>query len=174
MIVFCIVCIIIFLLSPSPEAYGVSLHNLDGVFTYQFLHGNWLHLAVNVLSLVLLYKPFKIIYGNIFNSDNNIVLLLIIYAGSVLAALITPLDIPTVGASGMVFFILGAILALRPTKQQFINYIWVFLGIIVSAIMGHANTPLHVAAFFIGVLFGIIRIAYDNIRTKYNRRIQTN
>jgi uncharacterized membrane protein len=73
----------------------------------------------------------------------------------------------------MVFFILGAILALRPTKQQFINYIWVFLGIIVSAILGHSNTILHVVAFILGLLFIIARITYDNCRTKNNRRVQT-
>ena len=174
MLIFCVICIVIYFLHPSPDVYGVSLHNLLGAFTYQFLHGSLLHLAINVASLLLLYKPFKIIYGNRFNYDNDMVLFLIIYAGSVLAALVTPLSIPTVGASGMVFFILGTILGLRPTKQQFINYIWVFLGIIVSVIMGHSNTLLHIAAFLIGVLFAIMRIKYDDCRTENNRRVQTN
>ena len=174
MIIFCIICVILFFLHPSPDAYGVSIYNLSGMFSYQFLHGNLLHLAINVASLLLLYKPFKLIYGNRFNYDNDLVLFLIIYAGSVLAALVTPLSIPTVGASGMVFFILGAIPGLRPTKQQFINYIWVFLGVIVSVIMGHSNTLLHIAAFLIGVLFAIMRIKYDDCRTENNRRVQTN
>ena len=174
MLIFCVICIVIYFLHPSPDVYGVSLHNLLGAFTYQFLHGNLLHLAINIASLLLLYKPFKFIYGNRFDYDNDLVLFLIIYAGSVLAALVTPLSIPTVGASGMVFFILGTILGLRPTKQQFINYIWVFLGIIVSVIMGHSNTLLHIAAFLIGVLFAIMRIKYDDCRTENNRRVQTN
>jgi membrane associated rhomboid family serine protease len=173
MLIFCIICVVVYFLHPSPDVYGVSLHNLCGIFSYQFLHGNLLHLGINIASLLLLYKPFKIIYGNRFNYDNDVVLFLIIYAGSILAALVTPLSIPTVGASGMVFFILGAILGLRPTKQQFINYIWVFLGVIVSVIMGHSNTLLHIAAFLIGVLFAIIRVKYDNCRPENNRRLQT-
>lgn len=173
-IIFCIICTVLYFFHLSPDVFGVSLYNLHGVFTYQFLHGNLLHLIVNVASLLLLYKPFKIIYGNRFNYDNDIILFLIIYIGSVLAALVTPLDIPTVGASGMVFFILGAILGLRPTKKQFINYIWVFLGFIASAIMANSNTLLHVAAFLIGVLFAIARIMYDNSRRKNNRGVQTN
>ena len=173
MILFCIVCIGLYFFHPSPEMYGVSASNLCGVFSYQFLHGNLLHLIVNVVSLLLLYKPFRTIYGNRFNYDNDFVLFLIIYIASVLAALLGCSSIPTVGASGMVFFILGAILALRPTKQQFINYIWVFFGIIASVFFGNSNTLLHLAAFTIGVLFAIARIKYDYCRIKNNRRLQT-
>ena len=174
MILFCVICIMLYFLHPSPEVYGASMSNVWGVFTYQFLHGSILHLAVNVVSLLLLFKPFKLIYGNRFNYDNGIVLFLIIYAGSVISALVSALAIPTVGASGMVFFILGAILGFRPTKQQFINYIWIFLGVIVSAIAGHSNTLLHIVAFLIGVVFAILRIKYDDCRTEHNRRVQTN
>jgi membrane associated rhomboid family serine protease len=154
--------------------YGVSLHNLGGAFSYQFLHGNMLHLIINIASLLLLYNPFKLLFGNRFNYDNSVVLFLIIYAGSVLAALVAPTSTPTVGASGMVFFILGAILAIRPTKQQFINYIWVLLGVIVSAISKNSNTLLHVVAFILGVLFILSIIKYDDCRAKHNRRVQTN
>lgn len=174
MILFCIVCIVLYFFHPSPEVYGVSDTNLCGMFTYQFLHANMLHLIVNIVSLYLVYKPFKIIYGNRFNYDNDIVLFLIIYLASVLAAMFGLSSTPTVGASGMVFFILGAILALRPTKKQFINYIWVFIGFIVSAFMENSNTLLHLAAFVIGVLFAIARIKYDDCRTENNRRLQTN
>lgn len=174
MYVFYIICIIVFIISPPADVFGVSEYNLLGSFSYQFLHGNWLHLVINLLSLHLIYKPFKLLYGNRFNYDNDLVLFAIIYIASVLSALILPSSIPTVGASGMVFFILGAILALRPTKQQFINYIWVFLGIIVSAILEHSNTILHVVAFILGLLFIIARTTYDNCRTKNNRRVQAN
>lgn len=172
--VFYIICVVVFIISPSADVFGVSEHNLLGSFSYQFLHGNWLHLIINLLSLHLIYKPFRILYGNRFNYDNDLVLFTIIYLASVTSALFFPLPVPTVGASGMVFFILGAILALRPTKQQFINYIWVFLGIIVSAILGHSNTILHVVSLILGLLFIIARITYDNCRTKNNRRVQTN
>lgn len=174
MIVFYIICIIVFMLDPSPELYGVSMSNLAGAFTYQFLHGNILHLIINLLSLYLIYKPFKFLYGNRFNYDNDFVLLLISYIGSVAASIISVKHIPTVGASGIVFFILGAILALHPTKQQFINYIWVLVGVIVSAIFGNSNTTLHVVAFLMGVLFIIIRMMYDNCRRENNRGLQTN
>ena len=174
MTLFCLICIVLYFLHPSPEVYGASTTNLLGVFTYQYLHGSLLHLTINVASLLLLYKPFKLIYGNRFNYDNDVALFLVIYIGSVLAALVSPFNTPTVGASGMVFFILGAILGLRPTKQQFINYIWIFLGVIVSAIAGHSNTLLHIVAFLIGVAFAILRIKYDDCRTEQNRRVQTN
>jgi membrane associated rhomboid family serine protease len=174
LITFCTLCFVLYFVCQSPEVYGASLHNIDGIFSYQFLHANIYHLAINIVSLWLIYKPFKIIYGNRFNYENDLVLFAIVYISSVLSALFTLSSTPTVGASGMVFFILGAILGLRPTKQQFINYIWIFLGVIVSAIAGHSNTLLHIVAFLIGVVFAILRIKYDDCRTKHNRRVQTN
>lgn len=174
LVLFCLICIVLFFVHPSPELYGVSLYNLIGAFSYQFLHANLLHLVINVISLFVLYKPFKFIYGNKFNFDNDVVLFSCIYLGSVIAALLTSTDVPTVGASGMVFFILGAILALRPTKQQFINYIWVLIGFIASAVIGNSNTLLHLAAFILGVLFIILRMTYDYCRTKGYRRLQEN
>ena len=171
---FYLACIVLYIVSPCNLALGVSVDHMVGIFTYQFMHANVLHLIVNILSLCLMYNPIKKIYETRFSAIRIPNLFVVLYISSVMVGGFCALPEPTVGASGMVFFILGAILGLRPTKQQFINYIWIFLGVIVSAIAGHSNTLLHIVAFLIGVVFAILRIKYDDCRTEHNRRVQTN
>jgi membrane associated rhomboid family serine protease len=73
---------------------------------------------------------------------------------------------PTVGASGMVFFLLGMLIILNPTLQQLKNYIYVVLAVIVSIIFGNSNVSLHALSFVFGALYTITLIAYDNRRIK--------
>ena len=163
---FVIVCIVVYILSPCNTALGVSTTALQGAFLYQFSHANVLHLCINMLSLLIMYIPICKIYCTRFNVHYPATFFVICYLGSVLAALFTATDVPTIGASGMVFFLLGALLMLRPTRRQLRSMIYVAIAVLISIFFGNSNEALHVLSFVFGCVFIIIRIAYDNRRVK--------
>lgn len=167
-LLFIIVCFIAFLIAPCQLGWGVSSANLWGAFSYPFMHANWLHLGINIFSLLIMYNPIRKIYSERFNSASSPLFFIPIYLGAVLAGAMTAGDVTTVGASGMVFFLLGELLILRPTLKQLRNYIYVALSVVISMFYGNSNIKLHIVAFILGCLYIIIRIAYDDRRIKYS------
>ena len=161
---FYIACVILFIVSPCN--CGVSIDNMAGIFTYQFMHANILHLAVNILSLALMYNPIKKLYEERFSAIVIPNLFIVLYLFSIIVGGFCAMPTPTVGASGMVFFLLGMLIILNPTLQQLKNYIYVAIAVIVSIIFGNSNVALHVLSFVFGALYTITLIAYDNRRIK--------
>lgn len=155
--VFIIVCICVYALMPDCASMGVTYDTLWHAYIYQFAHASWLHLGLNMLSLALMFNPIRKIYEQRFGETSQWFFVFVSYMGSVLAALLTPHDLPTVGASGMVFFLLGELIMLRPTLKQLQAYIYVALAVIIQLIRGNANVSLHIVAFALGALFIIIR-----------------
>lgn len=164
---FLIACVCVYAFVPDCTTLGVTCDSLGYAFSYQFAHANWLHLSLNALSLVLMYKPIFNIYELRFGESSSFLFFLSMYLGSVIAALPTAMEVPTVGASGMVFFLLGALLALRPTKQQLKSYIFVAIAVLIQVIRGSSNVPLHLFAFAIGGLFIIFRLLCIKVSSKY-------
>lgn len=163
---FYLACVILYIISPCNLAYGVSFDNMAGIFTYQFMHASILHLVVNILSLVLMYEPINKLYENRFSAIHIPNLFVILYLSSIAVGGFCAMPTPTVGMSGMVFFLLGMLIILNPTLQQLKNYIYVAIAVIVSIIFGNSNVALHVLSFVFGALYTITLIAYDNRRIK--------
>ena len=163
---FYIVCVILFALSPCDLSYGVSIDNMSGILTYQFMHVNWLHLAMNIVSLAIMYKPINRMYEERFSKIIIPNLFIILYLSSVATAGFCATTTPTLGASGMVFFLLGMLIMLNPTIAQLKSYIYVALAVIISIIYGNSNVALHILSFVFGALYTITLIAYDNRRIK--------
>ena len=161
---FYIACVILFIVSPTN--CEVSIDNMEGIFTYQFMHANILHLAMNILSLAIMYNPIKRLYEERFSAIMIPNLFVVLYIFSIIVGGFCAMPTPTVGASGMVFFLLGMLIILNPTLQQLKNYIYVVLAVIVSIIFGNSNVPLHILSFVFGALYTIALIAYDNRRIK--------
>ena len=155
--IFLIICLCVYAFVPDCTCIGVSVTHMSNAYIYQFAHASWLHLLINALSLILMYNPIKKIYEERFGETKSWQFFFILYCGSVLAGLLTPQELPTVGASGMVFFLLGELLMLRPTLKQLQGYIYVALAIIIQIIRGHSNVALHIVAFILGALFIILR-----------------
>jgi membrane associated rhomboid family serine protease len=131
---------------------------MNNAYIYQFAHASWMHLFINALSLYLMFNPIKKVYEERFGHTGSFSFFSYAYLGSVLAALLTPQTIPTVGASGIVFFLLGELIMLRPTLRQLQGYIYVAIAIIIQIIRGKSNVALHIVAFILGVLFIITRL----------------
>lgn len=155
--IFLIVCICVYAFTGDCTWMGVSIEHINNAYFYQFAHASWLHLIINALSLLLMYKPIKKIYEEQFGDTRSWEFFFVLYCGSVLAGLLTPKELPTVGASGMVFFLLGELIILRPTMKQLRGYIYVALALIVQIIRGHSNVSLHIVAFILGALWIIFR-----------------
>lgn len=146
------------MLAPDALAWGVTADALPMAFSYQFVHASWRHLLVNSLSLALMFNPIFGLYEKRFEGGSKLSFFLAMYAGSVLAALFTATSTPTVGASGMAFFLLGVFLILQPTMRTVKNFIFVGIAILVQIIRGNSNVALHIVAFVFGCLYIIITL----------------
>lgn len=155
--IFLIVCLCVYVFAPDCTALGVSMEHMNNAYIYQFAHASWLHLIVNALCLLLIFNPVRKMYEQRFGETGQCLFLAFSYLGSVLAALLCAQDIPTVGASGMVFFIIGELIMLRPNISQLWSLIYITIAIIVQFIRGNSNVALHIAAFVLGALFIIFR-----------------
>lgn len=165
--IFIIVCVCVYAFAPDCTLLGIDIEHMNHAYIYQFAHASWLHLFINALSLYLMFNPIKKIYEERFGYTSSISFLSFAYLGSVLAALLTPQTIPTVGASGIVFFLLGELIMLRPTLRQLQGYIYVLLAIIIQIIRGKSNVALHIVAFILGALFIIIRLLCKQYQERF-------
>lgn len=86
------------------------------------------------------------------------------YCCAVFAGLFAAKQTPTIGLSGIVFAILGALLLLNPTKRQLQNYIYLALAVVIQLFFGKSNTLLHICAFALGALTVIIHRASDMLK----------
>lgn len=154
---------------------GMSQSNLIAALYYPFLHTSWLHLLINIFSLAMLWHPAQKLWAQRFEgiywiprqrAFMRLRLFIYTYTGAVLAALITANNTPTIGASGLVFYLLGMILLLNPTKQQLINYIPILLAVILQFFIGNSNVMLHIVAFIIGAISVIIKQTLTKITNR--------
>ena len=159
------ICFILYAFLPesTAAAFGVSETNLWGCLSYHFFHASWLHLIINAVCFYLLYKPVRTLW--IKRLDDNM-FLTNMYFSATFAGMFAAQSTPTVGLSGIVFAILGALLVLNPTKKQLQNYIYLALAVAIQMYFGRSNTLLHIFAFALGALTVIIHTAADSIRIK--------
>jgi len=129
------------------------------LFSYMFLHADFVHLINNCFSLYIFGSRVERFYG--------LSKTLIIYlATGILAGVVSVLFVPfpTIGASGAVFGLLGAMLALaRRSKADIVglNYpailvlsgISLGLGFMRPEINNHAHAGGFVAGFVLGMMF---------------------
>lgn len=161
MYIFIIICLLSQIIL-GDMAMGVSEEHLYNCFIYMFFHSGWLHLIINVLSLVILWKPIAKLWEKRYNKG-RVWLWILCYLGSVLAGIICVGDVPTVGASGLVFFLLGVLLMLNPTIAQLKRYVWVGITVVAQIIIGHSNVKLHITTFVMGMLIIICRESINRL-----------
>ncbi len=129
------------------------------LLTSIFLHGGFEHLFYNMFALVL----FGLILEEIIGGKKFLILY---FASGLLASLATiPFYEASLGASGAIFGILGALAILRPRMVVWINFIPVpmFLAIFVWAAIdlfgiffpSNIANAAHLAGLAIGVAYGL-------------------
>ena len=172
LILFIIICTAIQIFgNQSPDFfYGVSNAHLWHSFTYPFVHGSWLHLILNMFALGIMLPPISKIWDRkICDSAYSIFRLLAAsYIASVIAGAACAGDIPTVGASGMAFFLLGVLVILNPTLNQLKSLLWVAAAVAIQIYFGKSNTALHLTSFAFGALYTIY---HEFLKQYVNRTI---
>ena len=158
---FLIICLCVLIFAQDYMVLAVSAEHLLGAFSYQFAHAGWLHYIINAISLMVMFNPIYRLYTQRCGDISTLRFFIYCYLGSVLAALFCAQVIPTVGASGIVFFLLGILLMLNPTRRQLSSYMLVLLAIAMQFLKGNSNIALHIIAFVLGCLFVIIRLLWQ-------------
>ncbi len=167
MIAFLLLIIALYALCPAEilTAMGVADCRLWACLTYPLAHASWLHLAINALALGMMYPPVRNLYCCRYNASAWH-FFGVVYLIAVLAGLMAAASVPTVGASGMVFALLGMLLALNPTRRQVRNYLWVALAVGVQIYFGQSNVALHLVAFGLGGMAIVVRQAHEQLKIR--------
>jgi membrane associated rhomboid family serine protease len=126
--------------------------------TYQFQHSGLIHLLVNSLSFIGMFRLLE-------RFVNRWLLSVLIIAVGFTASFLSMHDAPTVGASAMVYVMAGLFFSLIGLcrdirildKGKFSLFIFGMLACLtVSALKGNSNFFLHVFALIMGVIAGSI------------------
>ena len=147
-------------LNSSGDLVGVGQGEWWRLVTATFLHGNLIHLGMNMLVLWIIGPPLEEYFGH---ARYALVYLVSGLAGSA-GALILSSGAPTVGASGAIYGIMGAALVLEARR------IWVFggqaLGLVVINLLFTFAIPGFSIGGHIGGLVGggLCALAFSSFR----------
>lgn len=156
---FILCCIFVFIIRPDAQVYGISWKSLKfgnyvSLITYNFMHTGFLHLLNNCISFLLLGTMLEKRIGNL-----NFLLLTFIsgmYAGLASAVYkgFTLSSSPTIGLSGVVFAVSGALLVYRISRG--FDYLGIIVYLIFSIVIGWINPNIDNAAHLGGLACGIM------------------
>jgi membrane associated rhomboid family serine protease len=154
------------LVPASYTAGGSLVSQVLAPFTYQFLHGNWLHLGINMVSLAAFGAPVERLLGIprfvAFYLSAGIVagfVQVLVYSGS---------HDPVIGASGAVSGVFGAVLMLMryvgnlPSLYP-VAGIWIALNVFFGffgGMPGAGGAQVAWAAHVGGFLYGLAAIRF--------------
>lgn len=148
-IAFGIVCAVMLMLGIDAMLVGIY----DGCrwyqhLTYQFFHANIFHLAINLYVMWLCVTRFKL-------SQRQMLMCFIISA-------LTPatLSMPTIGASGIVYAMLGIINTMVAKKLRYAMWIAVYIAI--SALF-NCNWSIHLCCYALGFMSNSITLLWTRL-----------
>lgn len=148
-VVFGCICAVMLLLGIDAHSVGVY----DGCrwyqhLTYQFFHANIFHLAANLYVMWLCATRLKL-------SQRQMLLCLAISAMTPATSLM-----PTIGASGIVYAMLGIINTMVVEKLRFAMWIAVYIAI--SALF-NCNWSIHLYCYALGFMFNSITLLWTRL-----------
>lgn len=150
----------------TGETTGDWLSMLAAPFTYQFLHGGWLHLGVNMLSLAAFGAPVERLLGSrrfvFFYLSAGLA------AGLVYVLTAPNSGDPVVGASGAVSGVFGAVLVLlwrlgRMPSLLPVAGVWIALNVffgIFGGTPGAGGEPVAWTAHIGGFIYGMAAVRF--------------
>lgn len=139
----------------SPSGYDLNSPWWTHI-TYIFSHINLLHLFLNSFVIFGLFKTLQRIY-------NKWHLSLWVFFIAILMSFLSEYELPTVGASGMAYALVGIMIGLVVKKQLifakrinlYIFSIGITIGVIVSYFKGTSNIALHLLCLVSGFLVSL-------------------
>ena len=148
-IAFGIVCAVMLMLGIDAMLVGIY----DGCrwhqhLTYQFFHANIFHLAVNLYVMWLCVTRFKL-------SQRQMLMCFIISA-----MVPATLPMPTIGASGIVYAMLGIINTMVAKKLRFAMWIAVYIAI---STLFNCNWSIHLCCYALGFMSNSITLLWTRL-----------
>jgi membrane associated rhomboid family serine protease len=145
---------------------GDLLSMIAAPFTYQFLHGGWVHLGVNMISLAAFGAPVERMLG--------VRRFIVFYLSAGLAAALVHVlsfpesSDPVVGASGAISGVFGAVLMLMRqvgglTSLMPVAGVWIALNVffgLFGGTPGAGNEPVAWTAHIGGFVYGLLAIRF--------------
>lgn len=141
----CALLVIVFAITGNtPQAGYSSDSGIAQHFYYMFFHGGWLHLLCNCYALWLILNT------RIFRLG---VLLPTLYVIALLASFLSTLDVPTIGASAVVFGMLGINMSANHNGRS-----WCICAsfLAIGLLMPGVNPLSHLSAFALGLLAALL------------------
>ena len=129
-------------------------------FTYSLQHASITHLVINTLVFINVFRTMEY-----FASWKE--LLPTIYVCAVAASFMAVKDVPTVGASGMIYALLGmmsVIVAFNKStlKQKLTFFCSIGIMLLISYFNSNSNFLVHILAFCAGAVLWVLRGKLDN------------
>jgi membrane associated rhomboid family serine protease len=128
-------------------------HEYYRVFTAMFLHLNFLHIASNMITLLIVGPAVEVMLGKI----RFLVLYLVAgLAGNVLAYLITPAAQVGAGASGAIFGVMGAYVVLAHLRRKPLGPVLALIVInLVIGFTGNIEWQAHIGGLLVGAALAL-------------------
>ncbi|MDR0823889.1 MAG: rhomboid family intramembrane serine protease [Prevotella sp.] len=137
-------------------------------FTYMFQHSGVVHLIINSLAFTGMFRTME-------KFVNMWILSASIIAVSFAASFIAMYDIPTVGASAMIYAMFGLFfgmtiysknIKIADTKKYLLFLSVVLISLIISFFKHNSNFVLHLSSMIVGFIISIPISIYDNHNIK--------
>jgi membrane associated rhomboid family serine protease len=154
-----VICVVIFFLSDFGKTsvinrfgmwpYGVHyFHQYYRLFTSIFLHLDLLHIASNMITLLIVGPAVEVMVGKV----RFVTLFLLAgIGGNVVAYLIAPLDGVSAGASGAIFGVLGAYVVLARLQRKPLGPVLALIVInLVIGFTGNIEWQAHLGGLLVG------------------------
>lgn len=149
----------------SPAVADGELYRL---LTSAFLHAGITHLLFNMFALFVIGPPLEIWLGRLRFS---LLYVLSALGGSVLIYLFSPLNAPTLGASGAVFGLFAATFVVA--RKVKVDIRWVVIMIVINLVITFTIPSIswqgHVGGLLTG---GLVAFAYAYAPAKYRNQVQ--
>lgn len=153
--------------SPSEFGYYEGCRNIFRA-TYMISHSNILHLGMNIYAFEMLVRQMRK-----YNLADMTLWLSLPVAG-ILMTYGTEMELPTIGISGVVFFMFGVFSAYR--------YRTMWVGVLITAafnllcyLLGlRINVMIHLAGFCYGVVFYLTRLFISKLIKRYGTNQNNN
>jgi len=122
--------------------------------THIYLHAGLIHMAMNMLALLIAGKYVEKKYGSIWYA-------LFFHSAAIVDATITAMIFPSesVGASAGIFAVIGILLILLCKKQVLLKkfeIVYLIIFFILSLVLGIESLVTHLIALVIGLLVGLL------------------
>jgi len=169
-----VVAFVVQMASPRFEAEfvmwspGVANGELYRLLTSAFLHSGITHILFNMFALFVVGPPLEIWLGRL---RFGVLYLLSALGGSVLVYLFSPLNVPTLGASGAVFGLFAATFVVA--RKVKVDIRWVVIMIVINLVITFTVPSIswqgHVGGLLTG---GLVAFAYAYAPAKNRNQMQ--